>query len=719
MDRHGPGTIRNRRTLLAGAMLLALVGAAWAARQYDIRQADKARYDALPAGSGQQAVATPVRGPTLGGDAAALAAFRTVQPRGGLTALPAQGNPLEGSFSPVVDWPLVGIHTVLTPDGNVLTYGTRADGIQTGYFVYDVWNPQIGLGSDAHRLLPNTTAVDIFCNAQLLLPSGTVEMFGGDVTDLRNNWSTNTGNDAYVKFDPVDGSLTRIGTMNLKRWYATATMLPSGEVYVQGGSSGGEAYPEVRVDSGAFRALTTAPTTQLSWFYPRNFVGPDGLVFGYASNKPMYRIDPRGSGTLTSLGNYPYANIGDSSTAVMFRPGKILQLGGGSATNGASLIDINGETPQVSALPSMGYRRQWGNATVLADGRVFASGGSPNNNDPSGGVSYTSELYDPASNTWSKGATAQRMRLYHSGALLLPDATVLTLGGGALGGGNPGPQLNLNAEIYYPPYLFNPDGTPAARPIIDNVGIDFEAGQKIALSSADAASISRITLVKAGSVTHSFDMDQRFLELPFTREGTALQAALPSNPYQTPPGFYLLFAFNAQGVPSEAAMIRIAPLPNLVVNGNFEDNNAPDGGRKLMINLPGWKNTAGAVDVWRGMNGYLAGLDASMIEIDSLRGANQVYQDIATTAGAEYELSFLNSPQPGVPAASNRFSVYWNDVKLATITRAGTRLSTPAWQTVRLRVVGSGAMDRLSFRESDGNNVGALVDDVRLQRVSF
>ena len=41
-------------------------------------------------------------------------------------------------------------------------------------------------------------------------------------------------------------------------------------------------------------------------------------------------------------------------------------------------------------------------------------------------------------------------RLYHSGALLLPDATVLIAGGGA-----PGPLVNLNAEIYYPPYLFD------------------------------------------------------------------------------------------------------------------------------------------------------------------------------------------------------------------------------------------------------------------------
>ena len=109
-------------------------------------------------------------------------------------------------------------------------------------------------------------------------------------------------------------------------------------------------------------------------------------------------------------------------------------------------------------MPQLQYGRHWGNATVMADGRVFVSGGSAVNNAATG-VAYTSEIFDPATSSWSTGPTATRMRLYHSGSLLLPDATVITMGGGT-----PGPETNLNAEIYYPPYLFNSDGTAGHAP---------------------------------------------------------------------------------------------------------------------------------------------------------------------------------------------------------------------------------------------------------------
>jgi hypothetical protein len=77
------------------------------------------------------------------------------------------------------------------------------------------------------------------------------------------------------------------------------------------------------------------------------------------------------------------------------------------------------------------------------------------------------------------------------------------------------------------------------------------------IGTSDPSDISRVTLLKAGSVTHSFNMDQRFLQLPFTVVGNELEATLPANAYETPPGFYMVFIINDDGVPSEASMMRI------------------------------------------------------------------------------------------------------------------------------------------------------------------
>ncbi len=146
--------------------------------------------------------------------------------------------------------------------------------------------------------------------------------------------------------------------------------------------------------------------------------------------------------------------------------------------------------------------RQWVSATVLPDGTVFTSGGSTKNllhdvaNQDAGVIHYDTEIFHPTTLTWTHGASLAVPRLYHSLTLLLPDAT----------------------------------------------------------------DIVRLSLVKTGAVTHSYDMEQRFIELPFTRSGNRLTASLPANGYQTPPGFYMVFALNAQGVPSRAKMIRINPI---------------------------------------------------------------------------------------------------------------------------------------------------------------
>jgi hypothetical protein len=233
----------------------------------------------------------------------------------------------------------------------------------------------------------------------------------------------------------------------------------------------------------------------------------------------------------------------------MYQPGKILQVGG--RDNKATIIDIRGAAPVVTSAPAMAHVRSWPGVTVLADGRVAVTGGSatPNVADQ---VAYRMELFDPTSQSWSVGPPAQRMRLYHSTSLLLPDGSLLTAGGGA-----PGPQTNLNAEIYYPPYLFKTDGSRASRPTISNAPTVVNPLASLSLTSPQASSIKRITMVATGSVTHSIDMNQRFMELSFSRQGSTLVAKLPANAADTPPGFYMVFAIDKAGTPSVARIVRV------------------------------------------------------------------------------------------------------------------------------------------------------------------
>ena len=358
-------------------------------------------------------------------------------------------------WSPVYNWPLITVHAVLLPDGRVLSYGTNGDGTQTGRFIYSLWDGA-GAPDAGHMTLANGSGTDLFCSSQLLLPtSGNVLIAGGD------NWTgtgtTNTGNNNSNVVDAASNAIARGLNMNRPRWYSSSTTLTNGETYIQGGS-GGTDRPEVRRLDGTFRLLTSADTNALAFMYPRNFVAPDGRVFGYDTNGRSYYVNPAGNGSIAFGAQFPTAYFGNDSSAAMFRPGRILQFGGNS--NGALVIDITGATPVATPTQSMSTQRRLVTGTLLADGKVVATGGSRVWNELTG-VNNIAEIWNPQTGQWTQGAVGARARLYHSNALLLPDASVLVSGGGA-----PGPQVNTNAEIYYPPYLFSAGGQRAPRPRI-------------------------------------------------------------------------------------------------------------------------------------------------------------------------------------------------------------------------------------------------------------
>lgn len=486
------------------------------------------------------------------------------------------------------NWPLIAVHAALTPDGRVLTYGTWSiingqnnPAQQTGYFKYDIWDPATGLGG-SHLTLDSARDTDIFCSSQVILPqSGSIFIAGGD------NWTgtgtTNTGNNNSNIFRPVDNTLyretitgqpTQFKNMNRARWYSSSTALTNGEIYIQGGNGGGDR-PEVRDLNGNFRLLSNVNTSSLAATFPRNFLAPDGRVFGYDTNGNMYYVNTAGTGQLTAAGQFTSSYAGWTSSAAMYRPGKVLQMGGNS--NGSVVIDITGPQPVVTPVNQlMSSKRQWVSATVLADGRVLATGGSSADNTLND-VNTSAEIWNPANGTWTVGPSGSRARLYHSGALLLPNGSVLVTGGGA-----PGPLQNLHSEIYYPSYLYSAPNVFAARPSIVTapdtleIGVDFSMG-------VGAADVRRLTFVKTGSVTHSVNMDQRFIELPFTSSNGTLFVQMTDKVTDMPPGYYLMFAFNQSGVPSHAKIVRVNIPANPLIELDYTAVVGGSGGAPFQV----------------------------------------------------------------------------------------------------------------------------------------
>jgi Domain of unknown function (DUF1929) len=465
-----------------------------------------------------------------------------------------------GIFGPVVSWPIIPVHAALLPDGRVMTYGTDALGNQGAKFHYDIWDPRAGTSSGSHMLLPNTTGTDVFCGAQTLVPAtGQLLLTGGDFTI---NGQRNYGNPDVNVFDYRTNELTSNAQarMQVPRWYPFVLTLSTGETLVLGGWQNINrlvaAVPEVYTLDGKWRQLTGAVNEEatsgfagLNALYPRAFQAPNGKVFVLSTSGTTYYLDPTGEGSISRTPlNLPESH--QFMPSVMYAPGKILTHRVGDKTFS---VDITGMTPTYTEVSPVGQDRVNGFLTVLADGKIFATGGSVQDNVVKS-VAYTSKIWDPATDTWSTAATSPKMRLYHAISMLLPDGSVLTGGGGA-----PGPQTNLDAEIYYPPYLYKRDGSgkPATRPMLVFPPTAIHLGSKFPVAATSP--ISRVTLVRAGSVTHSVDFDQRFIDLPLSSvPGFVRFATAPADAKVAPPGFYMMFVFDWNGVPSVATMVRIS-----------------------------------------------------------------------------------------------------------------------------------------------------------------
>ncbi|OGG48499.1 hypothetical protein A2678_03300 [Candidatus Kaiserbacteria bacterium RIFCSPHIGHO2_01_FULL_53_31] len=187
-----------------------------------------------------------------------------------------------------------------------------------------------------------------------------------------------------------------------------------------------------------------------------------------------------------------------------------------------------------------------------------------------------------------------------------------------------------------------------------------------------------------------------------------------------------------------------AHAANVVVNGDFE---APVVGAPQLWDVfvtaavSGWtiewmdptpaagKPTDANLELHRGVNGWLPQLGDQYAELDTdwdgptgsinnEAASVRIYQDVPTTAGCTYALSFWFSPRPGTPASDNVLAAFWDGTQQgADITAAGG--SQTSWTQYSSNVVASGATTRIQFEDhGTANSLGTFLDNVSVDEVS-
>ncbi|MDG4825162.1 ThuA domain-containing protein [Asanoa sp. WMMD1127] len=696
--------------------------------------------------------------------------------------LPADCSPpvkdRAGAWSGVTPWPLVPINMSLTSDGKVQSFGSvggwstdatpydwtgDSSLTQGGQMEVDIWDPAQprNLANLRAGILPNTTYTDLFCAMQVQNPHDHSTMtVGGD-----DGLGGNSPNDAAIGVTSysTNNGLQNKAPMNYPRWYPTGTTMPNGDIVVQGGSlRGGPGGPGVLTpeiytpQSGSgWKTLDGARSPaaygdggsdhagqdENRWWYPRAFVAPgSGTLFNITGTQ-MYELNPAangGTGQVTLRGTLPAAianqgangnPVGATSTATMYRPGKILQVGGGWWANGGGpdgaragfTVDITGGTasPVVTATRPMKYQRHWATSTVLPDGDVLVTGGGRENNG-NGGYVTNAEIWDPDSGTWTEVAVPyEHARLYHSAALLLPDGRVM-MGGG----GTPGPRNYTDVEYYSPAYLFNGD-QPAPRPVINTAPATI--GYNGSFGITTSGTVSRVTLVRNGSVTHGFNNDQNFQDLAFSQSGSTVTVNAPANGTYAPPGSYMLFVWDSAGTPSIAKILKVDPAVKLSqlnprVVDQFEYPRLPAEWRTA--NPPATVDVAAGntrmspwtvdsqVQLVRGTVSGQGGLGLTGYQL-SLGNAGAVRRTLSSlTPGTTYRVSLRYARDSRSAAGAGAATANLTVGNLnATITATTGLPSTGAYGTYVGTFTAATATQTLTLR-GPGTGAGLMIDDL-------
>ena len=431
-------------------------------------------------------------------------------------------------------------------------------GSASGQTYTSIFDPAAGTSS---QILVTNTGADMFCPGTAVLPDGRILINGG---------SSSAKTSIYT---PSNATWAASGQMSIPRGYQGDTLLTNGSVLTLGGSwSGGLGNKNAEIwTNGTWQPLSGVTAGPITGPDPEGVFRGDnhlwlfaiggGQVFHAGPSAAMHWITTTGNGTITSAGNRgddPYAINGN---AVLYDIGLVMKTGGApayqnaDATRSTYTIKITGGGV-VSKIAPMAYARAFSNGVVLPNGQVVIVGGQTFPVPFSDNTAIlVSEIWDPDTKVFRQLKPMQTPRVYHSTGILLPDGRVFSGGGGQCG---PGCGANhFNTEILTPPYLLNPDGSAATRPTITSAPSTGTLGGTLVVSTNGP--VMSFVLMRLSAVTHTVNNDQRRipLQIQSTSGTTSYTLSIPSDPGTVLPGYYMLFAQNARGVPSVAATLRI------------------------------------------------------------------------------------------------------------------------------------------------------------------
>jgi hypothetical protein len=509
------------------------------------------------------------------------------------------------------------VHAALLHTGKVLFFagsGNNAFRFQPAFlgneaaqiFTSVVWDPSANvLQAGTFQPVPtlrraNGSVVDFFCCGHTFLSDGRVLVAGGTGEydkQIVNGRMQDSGHGFagirdVVIFDPATVTWSIALPMEHGRWYPTVIRLSDNTVMAASGLD------EQAQGLGNNTLERTSDPQNAGWtktrdfslpLYPHLFQLRDGRVFftgGKMDTKgdsvPLIfdPINATAAVVVDGLGDAAQCNQCASVILPPAQAQRVMILGGGPedpddpnaprgrATQRVAVIDFSAPGSAYRTRTNLNHERMHVNAVLLPDHSVIAVGGGVTREasaqsavvDPMGGREvFEAEIYDLAADKWTITAPATIARLYHSVALLLPDGRVLSAGGNPDKGSQtawlpPDPLEEERLEIFSPPYLFKKPN----RPIIQAAPEEIRYGEAVAINTPQAAEIATASLVAPGLTTHSFNSTQRLADLPFVVAGTTLNATVPADRTVAPPGWYMLFLVDRDGVPSVARWLHLS-----------------------------------------------------------------------------------------------------------------------------------------------------------------